>query len=142
MRTLSSKIIQRCGIRPLLPKPEIIIQSPGSIDLYEDWRIHAFLVLPEVYHARLVIREGADVRLRVRQPGDRWAPLGLDGHTQKLSEWLIDHKVPQAARDQYRSSPRRGNCGHFVGSAVADQREFAVKPERSRVVYFWLEHLR
>lgn len=128
---------------PLLPKPEIIIQSPGSIDLYEDWRIHAFLVLPEVYHARLVIHEGADVRLRVRQPGDRWAPLGLDGHTQKLSEWLIDHKVPQAARDRLPLLTVDGEIAAILwGRQWPISENFAVKPERSRVVYFWLEHLR
>jgi tRNA(Ile)-lysidine synthetase-like protein len=128
---------------PLLPKPEIIIQIPGSIDLYEDWRIHAFLALPEVYNARLVIREGADVRLRVRQPGDRWAPLGLDGHTQKLSEWLIDHKVPQAARDRLPLLTVDGEIAAILwGRQWPISENFAVKPERSRVVYFWLEHLR
>ncbi len=128
---------------PLLPRQEMTIQIPGSIDLYEDWRIHAFLALPEVYNARLAIPEGAGVRLRVRRSGDRWAPLGLGGHTQKVSEWLIDHKVPQAERDRLPLLTVDGEIAAILrGQQWPISENFAVKPESSREVYFWLEHLR
>ena len=50
--------------------------------------------------ARLAVIEGQIVELRTRRPGDRFAPLGLDGHTQTLKKWMIDHKIPQAIRNQ------------------------------------------
>jgi tRNA(Ile)-lysidine synthase len=41
------------------------------------------------------------LELRVRQPGDRFEPLGLDGHSQKLSDFFINAKMPQRARDRW-----------------------------------------
>jgi tRNA(Ile)-lysidine synthase len=38
--------------------------------------------------------------LRTRRPGDRFQPLGMDGHTVKLSDFLTNQKVPLAARDR------------------------------------------
>jgi tRNA(Ile)-lysidine synthase len=36
--------------------------------------------------------------LRRRRPGDRFQPTGLRGHTQSLHEFMIDKKIPHAAR--------------------------------------------
>jgi tRNA(Ile)-lysidine synthase len=36
--------------------------------------------------------------LRPRQPGDRFQPQGLGGHSTKLNEFMINAKVPQGAR--------------------------------------------
>jgi len=38
------------------------------------------------------------VRVRAPEPGDKMAPLGMDGHTKKLSDIFIDKKVPQRER--------------------------------------------
>jgi tRNA(Ile)-lysidine synthase len=43
---------------------------------------------------------GGDLALRTRRPGDRFQPLGLDGHTAKLADFLTNQKVPRAARDR------------------------------------------
>lgn len=48
----------------------------------------------------LAIPEHVTLALRTRRDGDRIAPLGLDGHTQKLSRFLINHKVSRPLRDQ------------------------------------------
>ncbi|MDX2137682.1 MAG: tRNA lysidine(34) synthetase TilS [Chloroflexota bacterium] len=48
----------------------------------------------------LRIPAGAVVEVRHRRDGDRFAPPGLDGHTQKLKQWMIDRKIPQAQRDR------------------------------------------
>lgn len=34
-----------------------------------------------------------------RQSGDRFQPLGLDGHTLKLSDFMINEKIPRRARE-------------------------------------------
>ena len=39
--------------------------------------------------------------LRTRRQGDQFAPLGLDGHSQKLSDFFVNEKVPQRAREHW-----------------------------------------
>lgn len=39
--------------------------------------------------------------VRSRQPGDRFQPLGMGGHTVKLSDFLINQKIPVSQREQW-----------------------------------------
>jgi tRNA(Ile)-lysidine synthase len=39
--------------------------------------------------------------LRTRRQGDQFAPLGMDGHSMKLSDFFVNEKVPQRARDRW-----------------------------------------
>jgi len=41
------------------------------------------------------------LELRVRQDGDRFEPLGMDGHAMKISDFFINAKLPQRARDRW-----------------------------------------
>ncbi len=43
----------------------------------------------------------ARLELRVRRRGDAIAPLGLEGHSQKLSDLFMNAKLPQRARDRW-----------------------------------------
>jgi tRNA(Ile)-lysidine synthase len=43
----------------------------------------------------------ASLELRMRHPGDRFEPLGMDGHSQKLSDFLVNEKMPRRARDRW-----------------------------------------
>lgn len=38
--------------------------------------------------------------LRTRRAGDRFQPLGMEGHTVRLADFLTNQKVPRAARDR------------------------------------------
>lgn len=40
-------------------------------------------------------------QLRMRQQGDHFAPLGMGGHTQKLSDFFVNEKLPQRARERW-----------------------------------------
>jgi len=42
-----------------------------------------------------------NLSLRARADGDRFEPLGMDGHTQKLSDFFTNVKLPQRARDRW-----------------------------------------
>lgn len=44
-------------------------------------------------------RLGAQVQVRSLRPGDRFQPLGMEGH-KKLSDFLIDAKWPKISRDE------------------------------------------
>lgn len=46
-------------------------------------------------------RTGPHLFLRRRQPGDRFQPHGMGGHTVLLREFMINVKLPAAARDDY-----------------------------------------
>ena len=88
--------------------------------------------------AVLTVPEGAQIRLRTRQPGDRFAPLGLDGHSQKLKEWLIDHKVPQRWRDHLPLLEVDGEIAALVlGARWPVSNRFAVRSLADRQVAFW-----
>lgn len=41
------------------------------------------------------------LELRVRRVGDYFSPLGMEGHTQKISDFFVNEKVPQRARDRW-----------------------------------------
>ena len=43
----------------------------------------------------------ASLRLRIRHQGDHFAPLGMDGHLQKLSDFFVNEKMPQRARERW-----------------------------------------
>jgi tRNA(Ile)-lysidine synthase len=39
--------------------------------------------------------------VRARQPGDRFHPLGMNGHSLKLADFMINIKLPQRARESW-----------------------------------------
>ncbi len=87
---------------PLLPPgASIPVVIPGETPIGAGWWLIASLSEPDGEPSlRLSIPDGASVVLRTRREGDRFAPLGLEGHTQKLAKWMIDAKVPRALRDR------------------------------------------
>ena len=48
----------------------------------------------------LVLHAKADLSLRTRRTGDRFRPKGMDGHSRKLKDWMIDRKIPRQLRKQ------------------------------------------
>ena len=82
----------------LAPGTDIALPVPGVCEL-AGWTLVIATEARQSAGAQLAVPEGARLRLRTRRPGDRFAPLGLGGHTQKLKNWLIDHKVPRRWRD-------------------------------------------
>jgi tRNA(Ile)-lysidine synthase len=72
----------RCGIEELTSR--------------EPWRE------AEPYSAYLDVRNLPDrLSLRARKRGDRIAPLGMGGHSRKLSDLFVDAKVPERARERW-----------------------------------------
>ncbi|CAG0979770.1 bifunctional protein TilS/HprT [Anaerolineales bacterium] len=94
--------------------PSIPVSVPGQLDLAGGWKFSC-----EKWGHPLLAREQAErnedpfqvwldakeltrpLKLRVRRPGDQFAPFGLDGHTQKLSDFFVNVKMPQRARDNW-----------------------------------------
>ncbi len=54
----------------------------------------------DLLEATLSIPPDAELTLRTRRPGDRFCPLGLNGHSQKLSDTMTNLKIPRPLRDR------------------------------------------
>jgi tRNA(Ile)-lysidine synthase len=64
-------------------------------DLPRDWEANA-----DPWRAFLDLEAmGRRFWLRTRKPGDRFQPLGLGGHSVKLTDYLTNEKVPRNVRD-------------------------------------------
>jgi tRNA(Ile)-lysidine synthase len=114
----------------------LVIPDKFKPPLY-DWGLISSFEPSETLAARLDIPEGAQIILRTRRQGERFAPLGLNGHTQKLGEWMVDHKVPRAIRDNIPLIVVNGEVAAILyGEQWTISHHFAVREESKRVVYF------
>jgi len=66
-------------------KPEVALSRVREVDPHEAWLDYDRLNLP--------------LTLRGRKTGDTWQPLGMKGHTQKISDFYINEKIPEHLRD-------------------------------------------
>lgn len=87
---------------------------PGQVGLAGGWKLNC-----EYWHIPALVREQAErnedpfqvwldaetipapLELRIRRQGDSFAPLGMDGHSQKLSDFFVNEKMPQRAREHW-----------------------------------------
>ena len=92
----------------------ISLKVPGSVTLSGGWKLScerwniASLALEQAksnddpFQVWLDAKGISDaLELRVRQEGDRFEPLGMDGHEVKISDFFINVKLPQRARDRW-----------------------------------------
>ncbi|MEW5938678.1 MAG: tRNA lysidine(34) synthetase TilS [Chloroflexota bacterium] len=75
-----------------------------------------------------------DLSLRVRREGDRYEPLGMGGHTQKLSDLFTNEKVPQRARDRWPLLCAGEEIAWVPGFQPADP--FRLTKSSRQIVYF------
>jgi len=87
---------------------------PGSVTLAGGWELscefwsHSTLALEQAeqndnqYQVWLDAESLPDeIYLRSRLPGDHFSPLGMDGHSQKLSDFFVNEKMPKRARERW-----------------------------------------
>ncbi|MBE2269096.1 MAG: tRNA lysidine(34) synthetase TilS [Anaerolinea sp.] len=118
------------------------VAVPGQTRLGGGWVLKVSNAAVESAHARLAIPPLAAVRLRPRKRGDRFTPLGLGGHTQKLSEWMVDHKVPRALRDTLPLLTVDGEIAAIVwGEQWTISERFAVKLDSTFITYYVIEKI-
>ena len=92
----------------------IPLQIPCQVSLSGGWKLNcerwsiASLALEQARANHDPFQAWVDARgisdaleLRVRQEGDRFEPLGMDGHEVKISDFFINVKLPQRARDRW-----------------------------------------
>ena len=70
------------------------------VDLLDDWDLNQVSANPDPWTAYLDARIlDAPLLLRTRREGDRFRPQGMEGHSVKVSDYLVNRKVPHAWRD-------------------------------------------
>jgi tRNA(Ile)-lysidine synthase len=78
--------------------------------------------------AALIIPPDAAITLRARRPGDRFAPRGMGGHSQKLSDTLTNMHVPAAWRDRIPLLTVNDQIAWFVAPTAAGLRGRVAEP--------------
>jgi tRNA(Ile)-lysidine synthetase-like protein len=124
--------------------PEVQVAIPGITTLSNgEWLLNASTMCEGSIDARLAIPEGSDVIVRTRKSGDRFAPLGIGGHTQKLARWMINRKIPERVRDRIPLLVVNGQIGAVLtGNQWPVSEKFAVREDSARIVYFTLQYTR
>lgn len=92
----------------------MLLKIPSQIPLSGGWKLNcerwniASLAMEQAHLNKDPFQAWVDangiseaLELRVRQDGDRFEPLGMDGHEMKLSDFFINVKLPQRARDRW-----------------------------------------
>lgn len=92
----------------------IPLKLPGSASLAGGWKLTcekwnmASLAMEQArgnddpFQVWLDAKDISDaLELRSRHDGDRFEPLGMDGHEMKISDFFINVKLPQRARDRW-----------------------------------------
>jgi tRNA(Ile)-lysidine synthase len=134
---------------PQLPpqRDSILVTIPGEIPLASGWNFIARpLVGPapadrrsapeaDLFCARLdAERLPQHLELRIRRRGDRFRPLGLRGHSQKLSDFFINAKVPARARTRWPLLCSRDVIVWIAGFKPAE--DFRQGPQTRRLAEF------
>jgi tRNA(Ile)-lysidine synthase len=99
---------------PTLPSKQFIglLDFENPLYLRHGWRIEASL-LPDIPQEVLTLvktlepgeawldfdRVALPLTVRGRKRGERFAPLGMDGQTQKLQDYFVNHMIPVHLRD-------------------------------------------
>ena len=79
------------------------------------------------------------LELRVRRRGDVLEPLGIEGHSQKLSDFFTNVKLPRRARERWPLLIAGDQVAWVPGFRPAES--FKLKQTSSRVYYFSLTQL-
>ncbi|MDP1545856.1 MAG: tRNA lysidine(34) synthetase TilS [Anaerolineales bacterium] len=100
---------------PQIPNGQpLVIPCPGQVVMAGGWKVTC-----ERWRLPALAKEQAErnedqfqvwldaedlpetFELRVRRQGDHFSPLGMDDHSQKLSDFFVNEKLPQRARDRW-----------------------------------------
>jgi len=76
------------------------------------------------------------LQLRMRSAGDRFEPLGMEGHSLKLSDFLVNEKMPRRARDRWPLLCSNDTVVWIPGYRLAEP--FKLTPSSRKVAYFSL----
>lgn len=108
-----------------------VLPMPGRVDLGHGWMLTAEVVLdfpqagavpgekPDPFQAWLDVGDAVELVIRSRKEGDRFYPLGLAGHSQKLSDFMVNVRLPAGLRQYWPLVCREGMIAWIPGYRIA-----------------------
>ena len=124
---------------------EIKILIPGEIEIKNNWKFLAEVIraTPEFkisllenqnsFTAYMDLKAcGDQLFIRSRQPGDRFKPLGMRGDSIKLSDFMINEKLPKRARAHWPLVYSKNQLIWVPGFQIAD--DVRVRQETEKIV--------
>jgi tRNA(Ile)-lysidine synthase len=141
---------------PQIPSGEALqLTLPGSLALPAGWILRAEMVLEasglfddeswssvraDPYQAWMDADQiQAPLLVRARLPGDRFHPLGLEAHSLKLADFMINVKLPQRARQSWPLILSGDTIAWVPGLRLAYP--FRVTTQTRRLVHLSLKHV-
>jgi tRNA(Ile)-lysidine synthase len=130
---------------PLLPTPdtEIVLDIGKPVALRHGWLLEADLInkasdeLPFKPNELDPDETWLDydqiempLHVRGRRPGDRWQPLGMQNHTQKLKDFFINEKISEHLRDVWPLVSSEGEIAWVVGLRPSEIYKITQKTKR------------
>lgn len=122
-----------------------------ALDLNEGWRLHAQLIDAQSYaqmpeatrknanHAFLRLpKPEVPLQVRAMKAGERWASLGLKTGSQKLSDFFVNNKIPQAARAKWPLVLREESILWVPGLRIAHA--WRLKGDETTILHLSLVH--
>jgi len=126
----------------------IKIAIPGRSILSNGWFLTAGIVSEvnnakriainnqDMFQAWIDVKEGDNrLTLKCREPGDWFAPMGMDGKRIKISDLMINMKIPRRTRDRWPLVCLGENIVWVPGYRIAD----SVKIDKSTIVVVHLQ---
>jgi tRNA(Ile)-lysidine synthase len=137
--------LPRPVLTPLRPRVSaaVSIPAPGVLPLGDGWQVHVVALdrtglppdwehNPDPWTAYLDAGAvGDELTLRPRRPGDRFRPLGLDGHTARVNEFMINEQLPATERADWPLLVGADGIAWVCGLRV--DHAAAVKPSTQRI---------
>ncbi|RLD07344.1 MAG: tRNA lysidine(34) synthetase TilS [Chloroflexota bacterium] len=120
-------------IWPQMPnKTDCELPVPGEVLLNNGWRLQAKhvdaqgMAYDPILHNASPCQVWLDAEetptpltLRIRRPGDRFSPLGMDGQSMKVADFMINEKIPQQARERWPLVISQGEVVWIAGCRLA-----------------------
>jgi tRNA(Ile)-lysidine synthase len=125
---------------PWPPQPDVpqvagplALDAPGVTEVGGGWQVEARRLQRDVLPADFAANAdpwtafldaavvGQDLSLRHRQPGDRFQPQGLGGHSTALNEFMIDAKIARDARAAWPLLIGQGGIAWVCGLRVDER---------------------
>lgn len=127
----------------------LALELPGAIQLAHGWRLEAELVdnadearehaqnNTDPYQAWLDREQlEAPLQVRSRRPGERIRPLGMGGRSIKLSDLMINARLPERARRNWPIVISGGQVAWIPGLRLCE--DFRLQADTKRVVHLAL----
>lgn len=133
----------------LEPGQELALPVPGEVVLGNGWTIAAEWAQAEQMGAPWQFEGGRlhawldaanlelPLEVRTRRPGDRFEPLGMDGHSLKLSDYFVNEKLPQPARRRWPLVCSEDRIVWVAGMRPAHAAR--IGPETGRAIHLYLK---